>query len=103
MTTIWISFRIAKKDVSGRTYQQRYDALVDEVKEISNSFWEETTSFIVFETDTDFNVAARSFKAQISPDCDLFLMRSMDSKKAIICGKSYDEDIYDLMPYLNPI
>lgn len=101
MTTIWISFRIAKKDASGKTYQQRYDALVDAVKEISDTFWEETTSFIIFETDTDFNVAASLFKTKISPACDLFLMRKMDSKKAAICGKNDDQDVYDMMPYLD--
>lgn len=97
MAVCWISFRISEKTVGGKTYDDRYDALEKAVKDISSNYWKETTSFIVFETDTGFNTAARSFKAAIAPTVDLFLVRRMEAKKAIICGANDDDNIFDLM------
>ena len=97
MAVCWISFRIAKKDVGGKTYEQRYSALEQAIDDISTTVWKETTSFIIFETSTSFETAANNFKATIAPSTDLFLMRQMETKKATICGKYDDEDIFDLM------
>lgn len=97
MAACWISFRIAKKTVGGKTYEQRYEALEKAVLGIADSYWKETTSLIVFETETDFDTAARKFKAAIAPSADLFLMRKMEAKKAVICGHNEDDDIFDLM------
>jgi len=103
MAVCWISFRIAKKTVGGKTYDQRYEALENAVQDISSMYWKETTSFIVFETDTAFKSAAKTFKDKIEPGHDLFLMRKMDAKEAIICGKNDDNDIYEMMNYLEKI
>lgn len=103
MTACWISFRIAKKTVAGKTYDQRYEALEKAVLEIADNHWKETTSFIVFETTVAFDTAARTFRSKIAPEHDLFLLRRMDNKKATICGDNEDEDIFDLIPYLKTI
>lgn len=83
----WLSFRIENLPVSGRTYQQRYDALEAAVAADSVDMWKETTSFIVFESnEEDIDVLALSFKAAIAPSHDYFLFRRMDSSTARFCG-----------------
>lgn len=103
MAVCWISFRIAKKTVGGKTYDQRYDALEKAVLDISSVYWKETTSFIIFETDTGFDSAAKTFKSKIAPSEDLFIMRKMDAKKAVICGNNDDDDIFEMMDYLETV
>lgn len=97
MAIYWISFRIAKREVNNRSYQQRHDGLEAAIEDVSTNYWKETTSFIVFETESDFNALARAIKGEISLEHDLFLIRRMDQKSAYICGDNDDPSIFDLM------
>lgn len=42
-----VTFRIANKTLGGRSYQDRYDALNDELRAGANGIWFDTTSFYV--------------------------------------------------------
>lgn len=97
MAIFWISFRIAKKVSGGKTYQQRYEGLENTISEISTLEWKETTSFIVFESGSSLTAIAGRLKREISPKDDLFIIRKMDAKDAIVCGDVEDDDIYHLM------
>lgn len=100
MAAYWITFRIADVTVSGRTYEDRYNALVKTVTENSTKWWGETTSYYAFTSSQGIDAVAAKCKAAIASSHDLFLVREMDKKSARICGKNDDKDIYDLMPYL---
>jgi hypothetical protein len=96
MTTYWLSFRLHENS----TYEERYAALENIVLSNSSMYWKETTSFIVFSSNISIQSVAASIKRVINPKIDLFLIRILDTKSAIICGNNQDQDIYKLIPYL---
>ena len=103
MATFWITFRIEDRNVGGRTYDDRRSALYEAVRVRSSQWWLKPTSYVAFESDHSLDALAEACKLAISPDHDLFLMREMDAKGAIICGNNDDRDIYKLMPYLRTL
>ena len=103
MTSYWITFRIANRTVNGKTYDARYEALREAIRLRSSKWWLKPTSYIAFASQDEIDVLAKACKAAIAPEYDMFLMRKMDEKNAIICGANDDRDIYDLMPYLESI
>lgn len=96
MAVYWISFRVGHED----DYQARYTSLVDGLKSISLKYWEETTSFLVIETDQDIDSIASIANDAVDRTTDLVLVRAMDSKNARLIGIEGDDDIFKLMPYL---
>jgi hypothetical protein len=46
MSTYCITFRIADKTINGKTYDERYQQLVDNVY-TDSGYWDETTSFML--------------------------------------------------------
>ena len=103
MATYWITFRIADATVSGRSYEERYNALVKLITDNSPKWWGQTTSYLAFTWDQSIESIAGKCKAAIAPSHDLFLIREMDKQSARICGKNDDKDIYELVPYLQSI
>jgi DNA-binding LacI/PurR family transcriptional regulator len=103
MTVYWLTFRLHEDDISGRSYDKRYKALVDAVDKHSTQWWVEPTSFFVFESATMIGSIAAACKAAIAPTHDLVLIRAMDSKSAVIVGKPEDPEIFKLMPYLKKV
>ncbi len=102
MAVFWITFRISEKTVSGRSYETRYTDLVEAIQTSAagTKYWQEPTSFLAFESIHPIETLAARFKAKIAPSYDLFLLRQMDVKDAMICGQFDDQDIFTLMPYL---
>ena len=100
MAAYWVTFRISEKTVGGKDYETRYTALVGAIHSAAAKYWQEPTSFLAFESSKSIEDLGATFKRQIAPSHDLFLIRQMDVKDALICGDSEDEDIFDLMPYL---
>jgi hypothetical protein len=103
MSSYWVTFRIADRVVNGRTYDVRYEALKDAIKRHASKWWLEPTSFIAFSSANDIGAISAACKAAIVPQYDMFLIRKMDEKSAIICGANEDRDIYEMMPYLKSI
>jgi hypothetical protein len=105
MSTYWISFRLGDIAVGGKSYSDRWDALNAAVvaASVGTNYWSKTSSFFVFVSDYSIGQLGARFKAVISPAHDLFLMRSLDTKSAVVCGKNDDADIFTLMPYLEKI
>lgn len=100
MKTYWVSYRIADVTVDGRSYENRYNAFVDGITEILQTWWSETTSYYAFTSPKGIGDVAARLKAAIKPSHDLFLLREMDARAARICGKNDDQNIFKLMPYL---
>jgi hypothetical protein len=104
MTSFWLTFRIADDIQHHRTYQERYDALIQAVtSHQSGLYWGQSTSFLIFESDDGIGSIAQSAKNAIDPRYDLFLIRELDRKSAVIVGKNPDNDIYKIMPYLKKL
>jgi hypothetical protein len=103
MATYWMSFRLNDDRAHRPTYEQRYEALVNEIDASVSRYWAQTSSFFVFESSAAMAPLAAKFKAAISPQIDLFIMREMDTKNAVICGHNNDADIFVLMPYLKKV
>jgi hypothetical protein len=100
MTTYWLTCRLADKVIGGRSWGDRYNALRDSINGASTKWWIEPTSFYAFESQHSIETLAAHFKKAIAPSEDMFLMRKIDTKDAVICGKVEDQDTFQLMPYL---
>lgn len=51
MATYWLSFTIDDNTRGTRTYADRYNALYDAIHDLTDTeYWQETTSFIIFES-----------------------------------------------------
>ena len=97
MSVFWLTFRLHEQTTSKGSYEERYDALVAKLQELSTLTWANTTSFVVFESASSIAALGQAFKGAVDPKVDLFLMRAMERKQAVICGSNDDPDIYDLM------
>jgi len=100
MAAFWLTFRIANKTIRGKAYDERRNALYEAVQHNCSKWWLTPTSFIAFESASSIDRLATVCKEAIEPSEDMFLIRMMDTKSAIICGANDDKDIFDLMPYL---
>lgn len=105
MKTYWITFRIADKAVSGRSYSDRYDALVNAVHEHSAThWWAEPTSFWLVNSSSSQGQIASSIKRAIAPSEDLALIGMIDYKGLVLVGNAEKlEDIQSLAPNLTQV
>lgn len=70
---LWSTFRL-KRDA---TYDTRYAAMVKAFNEAGTNFWEETTSFVAFDTTHTIDQVAAHVKAAINPQTDLLVFRQV--------------------------
>lgn len=100
MTVYWLTFRLHEETMSGRSYEQRYEALYKAVDEHSSKWWLDPTSFIALESQFGIGTIAAACKAAIAPSHDLVLIREMNTKSALLVGHTTSNTIFELMPYL---
>ncbi|MEA2861366.1 MAG: hypothetical protein QOC72_3405 [Methylobacteriaceae bacterium] len=103
MAVFWITFRLEDSGTMKPSYEQRYKALMDAIEECATQWWLDPTSFIAFESGMSAEGIATVAKTAINPAHDMFLLRNMDVKDAVICGKTTDQDIFKLIPYLKKV
>jgi hypothetical protein len=108
MATYWMTFRLgdddaAKRATYGDTHDDRYDALVDEIRRHSSRWWEEATSFILFESSHDISSLARACKTAIDPNWDVVLIHDLDKKSSVVVGNAQDQALFVLMPYAKKV
>jgi hypothetical protein len=106
MTLYWISFRLDDDAAHRPTYTERYKALTEAIVAASPNGpgrWHGTTSFHIFTSASDIDTLATKFKKCVLAQHDMFLMRELDSKGAVIHGFVKDQDIFKLMPYLRKV
>lgn len=53
MSTYCVTFRIANKSAAGKTYDERRQQLIENVRSKDQGYWEETTSFLLVESTLD--------------------------------------------------
>lgn len=93
-----LSFRIENTKVGSRDYNTRYTALTGYLTSIATTLWDDSTSFLVFETESSINEILRECKKAIAPTHDLFFIRQVDFKLTYICGLVHDNSIFKLIP-----
>ena len=96
MAATWISFRIAHRG----NYDERYTNLMDTLKSLGGRYWDDTTSFVVVDTELSVQSVMDRIRGDVDSVYDLVLVRRMDNKDALILGIVEDDDIFELMPYL---
>jgi hypothetical protein len=103
MSTYWLTFRIATETAGGKSYEARWDALYEAVRKLSNSWWVEPTSFVLFESAHGIDTVAAHCQRAVAPAVDLVLVRELDTKSARVIGKVSDQNLFKLMPYLQKV
>lgn len=58
MATYCVTFRIKNATVGGKSYQERYNSIIENANE-KIGLWSEPTSFLLFESETDTTSFAR--------------------------------------------
>lgn len=102
MATFWITFRLENETVGGRTYSQRYEALIEAVKaHKASTWWYEPTSFWLIDSNSTRAQIAASIKAAISSTHDLAVIGSMETTGATLVGKAKElANLKKLVPTL---
>lgn len=73
MSTYCITFRIANETVGGKTYNERRQSLIDSIPK-NNGYWEESTSFILTNSNKNTPDFADSISKGLSKSKDLLVV-----------------------------
>jgi hypothetical protein len=82
MASFWLTFRIHHN----RTYDQRYQALMDHLANAGAEFWEEPTSFIAFTADHTIDALGQYLKNAIDETVDVFVLREIGKDNTRYAG-----------------
>ncbi|WP_031371875.1 hypothetical protein [Lysobacter antibioticus] len=103
MATFWLSFRIAYETVGGKTYETRYNDFTNTLAGLRTKYWEETSSFMIFESAFSIDQIATKAKAAFAPSTDIFVIRDLNRQTARACGNIKDQDLFVLAPYAKKV
>jgi hypothetical protein len=97
----WLNFRFEDEEGVERKPKQkaRYEALVEVVEEYAMTWWRQSTSLYILDTDIDSDRLAPLFKDCINPECDFFMLGQLGKEEVRIYGRYNDDDIFKLIPY----
>ena len=78
-STYYVSTRIANKSVAGKSYDERRDQLIDNIRTEGSGFWQDTTSFYIVESSLNTDAfAAKAAKALSRADDMLLVFDTSD-------------------------
>jgi hypothetical protein len=104
MSTYCLTFRISEKTVSNKTYAERRDALYENVRIKGRGFWEETTSFMLVESDLDTESFAKKACTGLSAKDDMLFIFDPDDKSAAYFGAvEYPDILKSFFPLLKNV
>lgn len=92
MSTYCITFRVANKTVGGKTYDDRRNSIINAVYS-GNGYWDETTSFILANSDLETSALAKKASAALSADDDLLVAFDPGDMSASYFGDLKDEAV----------
>ena len=95
MSAYWLTFRLADDP----DYAERYDRLIEVVRQITQRWWVESTSFVLFESALSIDEVATKIKGALNTAKDLALIGMPDFKSARLVGASQDAALFNLMPF----
>jgi hypothetical protein len=100
-TIYWLNFRIEDDDqVRKPNHKARYEALVEIVEEYALTWWRQSPSLYIFDTNIAIDNIAPLFKKCINPELDYVIIGQLDAKEARIAGRYNDKDIFQIVPFL---
>jgi len=74
MYTYCVTFRISDKTINGKTYAQRREMLINNVRKEGRGYWEETTSFFLVESPDNTNAVTQAASKGLSPQDDILVV-----------------------------
>jgi hypothetical protein len=92
MSTYCITFRIADKLVSGKTYAERYQQLVDNVY-TDSGYWDETTSFLLVSSELSTPAFATKACKGLSAKDDIVVVFDPSDMSACYFGPVNHPDV----------
>jgi len=103
-TIYWLNFRIEDGETARKPNQKaRYEALVEIVEEYALTWWRQSPSLYIFDTNIDMDHMAPLFKKCINPESDYIILGRLDKQEARIMGRYNDKDIFQIIPFLKEI
>lgn len=95
MSNYCITFRIAHATVGGKSYDERRQTLLDNVRENGHGYWEETTSFVMAESALDTLAFGKRAIAGLSAKHDLVFIFDPSDMSAVYFGALEHFDILE--------
>jgi hypothetical protein len=93
MFTYYVTFRIANDTVNGKTYAERRQTLVDNVRSAGAGFWDETTSFFLIESNLDTNAMGAKATSGLSAAKDMVVVIDPTDQSAAYFGAVQHVDV----------
>jgi len=90
-----VSFRIADKTIDGKTYQNRYDTLVENLAYRCDGFWFDTTSFYLVGSSENTSAFARRVVRGLSSKHDMLFAFDPEDMSACCFGAFQSEDVLE--------
>lgn len=88
-----VSFRVSDKTIDGKTYQNRYDTLVENLAHGSDGFWFDTTSFYIVGSTENTGAFARRVVRGLSSKHDMLFAFDPEDMSACCFGAIQAEDV----------
>lgn len=88
-----ISFRLANKTVGGKTYDQRREILEDNARTEGQGWWNETTAFLLAESNLDTNAFAAKVCKGLSAADDIVFVFDPTDQSACYFGPVESVDV----------
>lgn len=91
--TYWITFHIKDVNTAKGDYSARYKALTQAIFEMSDGYWPEPTSFILFSTDKSAAEIIAAIKGAIQSSVDLVVLGMPSVKRFDVIGATAHLDV----------
>lgn len=92
MAEYCITFRIKNQTVGGKTYQDRYNSIVENANE-GLGMWNEPTSFLLIASDSDTSSFSRKVVAGLNEQHDMAFIFDPADMSACYFGDVESEDV----------
>ena len=93
MANYYVTFRIHDQKVDGKTYADRYDALMTNIRADGLGFWTDTTSFLMVESNLDTDTFSQNAVQGLSARYDLVLITDPADNSACCFGNVEHFDV----------
>lgn len=102
--TYWISTFHADKKTAKGTYDERRSNTLDALNAVSDGWWAETTSFVMFGSDQSTDQLVAIIKKHIDPVCDVVLLGKTETRTLRHIGLDAFPDVLpSLVPFVKKV
>lgn len=93
MWAYYITFRIADRTVNGATHDDRRLSLIENARKANAGYWEDTTSFMLVESNLNTPTFAAQVCAGLSKEYDMVVVIDPSDKSASYFGAVRELDV----------